>query len=171
MLSTKLNQAFNDQINFELFSAHLYLSMAAYCNGLDLPGFAHFFHIQYREEVDHAMKTFNFIGAMGGKVEITGFEDPKVDFQSLEGVFVDALAHEKIVTSRIYDLKTLALEEKNYAAANFLDWYVNEQVEEEDTFSKYVKRLKLMKDSPAALEMMDRELQARVWTPLPEAVL
>lgn len=171
MFSEKLNKAFNDQINFEFSSAHVYLAMAAYCSAKDLPGFAHFFHVQYREEVDHALKMFHFVDSVDGTVEITGFENPEGKFASLTEVFEAGLAHEKLVTSRIYDLKTLALEEKNYAASIFLDWYITEQVEEEANFVNYLKRLKLMNENPQALEMMNRELGARVWTPLPEAML
>ena len=169
MISEKLNQAINDQITFEFYSAHIYLSMAAYCDDHELPGFAHFLKVQYREETDHAMKFFNFVNETDGTVKIAGFEDPESDFASVLGAFEIALNHEKIVTSRIYDLKTIAIEEKNYAASAFLDWYVNEQVEEEATFTALVNRLKRVSENPAALYMMDNELAARVYTPLPEA--
>src|SRR5512135_2432449 len=131
MISPKLNEAINEQITFEFYSAHIYLSMAAYCEAIDLPGFSHFFRVQYREEIDHAMKFFNFVAEMGGNVKIAGFQDPQAEFSSVLNALEVALNHEKIVTGRIYDLKTVEIEEKNYAASSFLEWYVNEQIEEE----------------------------------------
>jgi ferritin len=169
MISTKLNQAINEQITFEFYSAHIYLSMAAYCAASDLPGFSHFLRVQYREEVDHAMKFFNFVAEMEGNVKIAGFQDPQADFSSVLDAFEIALKHEKIVTGRIYDLKTTAIEEKNYAASSFLEWYVNEQIEEESNFTAIVRRLKMIAQDPAALFMLDNELAARVYVPLPEA--
>ena len=97
MISPKLNQAINEQMNFEFYSAHIYLSMAAYCAASDLPGFSHFLRVQYREEVDHAMKFFNFVAEMEGNVKITGFQDPQSDFSSVLNAFEIALNHEKIV--------------------------------------------------------------------------
>jgi ferritin len=169
MISKKLNQAINEQITFEFYSAHIYLSMAAYCAAIDLPGFSHFLRVQYREEVDHAMKFFNFVAEMEGDVKIAGFKDPQVDFSSVLDAFEIALNHEKIVTGRIYELKTTAIEEKNYAASSFLEWYVNEQIEEESNFMAIVRRLKMIAQDPAALFMLDNELAARVYVPLPEA--
>ena len=169
MISTKLNQAINEQLTFEFYSAHIYLSMAAYCAATDLPGFSHFLRVQYREEVDHAMKFFNFVAEMEGNVKITGFQDPQADFSSVLNAFEIALNHEKIVTGRIYDLKTIAMEEKSYAASSFLEWYVNEQIEEESNFTAIVRRLKMIAQDSAALFMLDNELAARVYVPLPEA--
>ena len=169
MISPKLNQAINEQMNFEFYSAHIYLSMAAYCAANDLPGFSHFLRVQYREEVDHAMKFFNFVAEMEGNVKITSFQDPQPDFSSVLNAFEIALNHEKIVTGRIYDLKTTAVEEKNYAASSFLEWYVNEQIEEESNFTAIVRRLKMIAQDSAALFMLDNELAARVYVPLPEA--
>jgi len=169
MISARLNQAINDQITYEFYSAHIYLSMAAYCAANDLLGVSHFFRVQYREEVDHAMKFFNFVAEMDGSVKIAGFQDPQTEFISVLDAFEVALNHEKIVTGRIYDLKTIAVEEKNYAASAFFEWYVNEQVEEESNFSGLVRRLKMIANDPAALYMLDNELAARVYVPLPEA--
>jgi ferritin len=169
MISARLNQAINEQITYEFYSAHIYLSMAAYCAANDLPGVSHFFRVQYREEVDHAMKFFNFVAEMDGSVKITGFQDPQTEFSSVLNAFEVALNHEKIVTGRIYDLKTIAVEEKNYAASAFLEWYINEQVEEESNFAGLARRLKMITNDPAALYMLDNELAARVYVPLPEA--
>ena len=169
MISEKLNQAINEQITYEFYSAHIYLSMAAYCAANDLPGVSHWFRVQYREEVDHAMKFFNFVSEMEGTVKITGFQDPQPDFSSVLDAFETALKHEKVVTGRIYDLKTIAIDEKNYAASAFLEWYVNEQIEEESNAMGIVRRLKMIGDDPAALYMLDNELAARVYVPLPEA--
>ena len=169
MISEKLNQAINEQITYEFYSAHIYLSMAAYCAANDLPGVSHWFRVQYREEVDHAMKFFNFVTEMEGAVNISGFQDPQSEFSSVLDAFETALKHEKVVTGRIYDLKTIAIEEKNYAASAFLEWYVNEQIEEESNAMGIVRRLKMIGDDPAATYMLDNELAARVYVPLPEA--
>ncbi len=169
MISAKLNQAINEQITFEFYSAHIYLAMAAYCAANDLPGFSHFLRVQYREEVDHAMKFFNFVSEMDGNVKIAGFQDPQADFSSVLDAFEVALNHEKTVTKKIYDLKTIAIDERNYAASSFLEWYVNEQIEEEANFSAIVRRLKRVAKDPAALFILDNELSARAYIPLPEA--
>jgi ferritin len=125
--------------------------------------------VQYREEVDHAMKFFNFVTEMEGTVKISGFQDPQSDFSSVLNAFETALNHEKVVTGRIYDLKTIAMEEKNYAASTFLEWYVTEQIEEESNATGIIRRLKMIGDDAAALYMLDNELAARVYVPLPEA--
>ena len=165
MLSQKLLDAINDQITFELYSGHIYLSMAAYCAEEGLDGFVNFFTVQEQEERFHGMKFFNYVVEREGRVRLGGFEAPLVEFDSLLDVFETALEHEKIVTKRIYNLMDIALEERDHASVSFLNWYVNEQVEEESTFSGLITKLKRIGDNNAALLNLDAELAARTFTP------
>ena len=163
-MNKKLEKAINDQLNFEIESAHIYLAMAGYVATLGLEGFESWLHVQYEEELAHAKKFMAYINERGGRVHITGFSDPENDFKSLLEVFEISLGHEKLVTAKINDIMTLAHEEKDYAAISFLQWYVAEQVEEEDNFSKLIDKIKLVKDS--GLYMLDKEVLARIFVPL-----
>lgn len=165
MLSEKLTEAINTQITWEFYSAHLYLSMAAYCAGEDLDGFVNFFKVQAEEEKFHAMKFFDFVTQRDGRVRLKGLEDPPVDFDSLLSVFEKAYQHEQLVTGRIYALMDIATEEKEHATISFLKWFVDEQVEEESTFSGLIKKLKRIGSDPTALYDLDTQLAARVFVP------
>ena len=165
MLSEKLERALNDQINFEFYSAHIYLSMAAYCLSIELDGFANFFTVQAEEEKFHAMRFFNYVNQKEGKIVLKGMPDPGVDFDSALHVFETALLHEKIVTSRIYSLSDIAMEEREHATLSLLKWFIDEQVEEENTLTTIIKKLKRMGQDSAALYMLDTELAARVFVP------
>ncbi len=165
MFSEKLGTALNSQINFEFYSAHIYLSMAAYCSANDLDGFANFLTVQAEEEKFHAMKFFNFVNQMDGRVILTGMPDPKVSFDSVLDVFETSLAHEKIVTKRIYDLSDMAMEEREHATLSLLQWFIDEQVEEENNFTTLIKKIKRIGNDTAALYMLDNELAARVFVP------
>ena len=165
MISKKLETALNDQINFEFYSAHFYLAMAAYCSSIDLDGFANFFTVQAEEEKFHAMKFFNYLSQMDGRVILTGMPDPKFEFSSVAEVFEDALAHEKIVTSRIYNLSDLAFEEREHATISLLKWFIDEQVEEEKNLNTIIKKIKRIGDNSASLYLLDNELAARVFVP------
>ena len=165
MLSENLLKELNDQIKYELLSANYYLAMAAWCADQDLDGFAHFFIIQADEERFHGMKFYNFINDLGGRVVIQGFEDPRNEFASLEDVFAAALEHEQFVTSRIHTLLSLAHEEKHFPTISFLNWFVDEQVEEEATMTTILNKLARIKDNPAAVYMLDGEMAQRVFTP------
>ncbi|MDT8715644.1 ferritin [Clostridium sp. 19966] len=165
MLSRRLLDALNDQVNYELYSEYVYLAMASYCQSEDLNGLANFFKVQVQEERFHAMKFFDYINQMGGRVFLEGIHQPSNEFENILDVFEKALEHEKTVTKRIYNLSDIALEEKEHATMSLLKWFIDEQVEEEDTFNNIIKKLRRVKDNPAGLYMLDDELATRVFTP------
>ncbi|MHC4482189.1 MAG: ferritin [Planctomycetota bacterium] len=165
MTGKKMEEALNGQLNAELYSAYLYLSMAAYFESSDLSGFANWMRVQNQEEQFHAMKFYDYILERGGRVILRSIEAPPSDWASPLAVFEATLKHERKVTGLINDLVYLAREEKENASEIFLQWFVNEQVEEEDNVSTVLGQLKLTKDSPQALYMMDKEMGQRVFTP------
>jgi len=161
MLSKALQKAFNDQINHELSSSYLYLSMAAYVESQNLPGFASWLKIQTKEEREHAMKLYKFINERGGRVELQAIEQPPLEFKSPTALFEDVLKHERKITVLINKLYELALEEKDYAAQVLLHGFISEQVEEEATASTILETLKMAGEKGHALIMMDRQLARR----------
>ncbi len=165
MLSEKLLSKMNEQITHEFFSAHYYLAMAAYFTKEDLDGFANFFIVQAEEERSHAMKFFNFINDQGEEAVITGFKDPKIDFKSAEEIFTLALEHEKLVSSLINELMALAQEEKHYPSISFLQWFIDEQVEEEANMSKLLSKVKRVGEKGHGILMLDKEMASRTFTP------
>ncbi len=165
MLKPKMEAAFNKQLNAEYYSSYMYLSMAAYFDSLDLPGFSNWMRVQVDEERFHAMKFFDFISNRGGRVKLTEIAGPPVDWKSALDVFEATLAHEQKVTGLINDLVYLARDERDNASEVFLGWFVTEQVEEEDNVRKILGQLKLISDSPQALYMLDKELAARTFSP------
>lgn len=165
MLSKKLLDAINDQLTFELYSSHIYLSMAAYCADEDLDGFANFFKAQAEEEKFHGMKFFDFVVERNERVVLKGFDNPPVEFDSVLDVFKKAYEHEKLVTKRIYNLMDIALEEKEHATISFLKWFIDEQVEEESTFNGLIKKLERIGNDPTGLLNLDAELATRTFTP------
>jgi len=165
MLSQKLQDAFNAQINKELYSEYLYLSMAAYCYTLDLDGFANYFMVQTQEEHFHAMKMFNFVNERGGKVILKQIDGPETEFKSVIDVYEKTYEHEQFVTKSINELMDVAMKESDHAAASFLKWFIDEQVEEEATVSKILAKLKLIGGEGHGMLMLDTELAARVFTP------
>jgi len=165
MLNPKMEKALNEQINAELYSAYLYLSMAAYFEDLNLKGFGNWMKVQNLEETFHAMKLYGFIIDRGGKVKLQALKGPKTAWKSPLDAFQDTLKHEQLVTSLINDLVYLAVELKDRASEGFLQWYVAEQVEEEAAANGIIQQLKLVGDNGAALIMLDREFGARTFTP------
>ncbi len=161
MLSPKMEQALNGQVNAELYSAYLYLAMAAYFESLGLKGFATWMKAQAQEEVGHAMKIFDFIAERGGRVELAAIDAPKAGWDSPLAAFEAALEHERHVTSLIHELVAAALAENDYATKNMLDWFVDEQVEEEATAGEIVGRLKLTGGEGPSLLMLDNLLGQR----------
>ena len=161
MLSKTLQDAINEQIKNELYSAYLYLSMAAYYEAANLPGFTHWMRVQSEEEVEHAMKFFDFVYDRGGRVVLHAIDQPPVEFESPLDVFEKTLEHEWKVTSLINQLYELALQEKDYPAQVMLHWFIEEQVEEEKSAQQIVDTLKMVQDKPQALLMLDRELGRR----------
>jgi ferritin len=161
LLGTAIEEAMNEQIKNELFSAYQYLSMAAYCESENLPGFAQWMRAQSREEMEHAMKFYDFILERNGRVALRALDGPLVEFGSPLEVFEQALEHERRVTAMIDDLYALAVSENDYASQTFLQWFVTEQVEEEKNAGDVVETLKMVGDKSEALFLLDRELGQR----------
>jgi ferritin len=165
MLNKKIEKAFNEQMNAEMYSAYLYLSMGAYFQSVGMPGFASWMRVQAQEEMVHAMKFFDHINERGGRVTLKAIDGPPTEWDSAVAVFEHVYEHEQKVTGLISGLVNLAIEEKDHASRSFLQWFVDEQVEEEDSASTVLDRLKLIGDSGNGLFMMDGELGQRVFTP------
>jgi len=161
MLSPKVLGALNAQLNAELFSSYLYLSMSAHFEAAALPGMAHWMRTQVQEEMLHAMKFYNFILERNGDVVLAEIDAPRTEWGSSVEVFEDTLEHEQKVTSLIHDLVGLAIEEKDRATENFLQWFVTEQVEEEASAQTILDQLKMVGDNGAALLMIDGQLAQR----------
>jgi len=165
MISKKIEKALNKQINAELYSAYLYLSMVAYFESVNLPGFANWMKIQTQEELMHAMKIYDFVNERGGRVVLKAIEAPPTEWDSPLDAFEATYKHEQKVTGLINNLVNLAIEEKDHATNSFLQWFVNEQVEEESSVDKTVQKLKMVEKAPGGLFMIDSELGQRVFTP------
>jgi len=165
MISKKMTDALNEQVNAELYSAYLYLAMAAYFESENLAGFANWMRIQTQEEVAHAMKIYDFLNERGAAVLLKAIAKPPAKWASALAVFQATYKHEQKVTAMINELVNLAISAKDHATNSFLQWFVNEQVEEEKNAAGIVGKLKLIKNSPQALYMLDKELAQRVFTP------
>jgi len=161
MFSKKVRGVMNLQIKYELESAYIYLSMAAYLDSITLPGMAHWMKLQAQEEVAHAMKFYTFINDRGGRVELQSIDQPPVEFEAPLDIFERALAHEQKITGNINDLYALAIEEKDYPSQLLLQWFIDEQVEEERNAGDIVEILKRIGDEGHALLMLDKELGQR----------
>lgn len=161
MLSSKLQDAFNKQINAELHSSYLYLSMAAYFESKDLKGMAHWMTVQAGEERAHAMRFYDFINDRSGRVVLTAIEAPKTEWKSPLDVFEDAYKHEVKITGMINELFTLVAIEKDGAGHDFLEWFCREQVEEEANAQLIVAQLKLVGDNGTGLYLIDKQLGER----------
>jgi ferritin len=165
MIKESLQNAINAQIIREMFSSNLYLSMAAYYATINLNGFANWMRIQAEEELFHALKFFDYVLDRGGHVALGAIDAPQIKWDNAITPFEDAYEHEQKVTAWIHELMDLAHQEKDYAAISFLNWFVDEQVEEEKNTSEILDRLHLSGDSKASLFMLDNELKTRVFTP------
>ena len=161
MLSKKMEKALNGQINAELYSSYLYLSMAAYFESKNLPGMASWMRIQAEEEKMHGMKFFDFVADRGGRVTLDKIDAPETEWASPLAAFEAAYGHEQKVTGLINDLVKLAKSESDAATDIFLQWFVTEQVEEEKSADEVVQKLKMIEGAPHLMLMMDRELGAR----------
>ncbi|MFC0211852.1 ferritin [Paenibacillus chartarius] len=165
MLSDKLLDKLNDQMNYEFYSSQVYLAIAAYCASESWDGFANFFIVQAEEEKFHAMKIFRYINTLGKRAHVTGMEHPENQYSSILNAFETAYEHEQLVTKRIYELSDLAWNEREHATINFLKWFIDEQVEEEATFDTIVQKLKRIDKDSNAFYMLDAELATRTFTP------
>lgn len=161
MISKKLQDAINQQITYEFYSSYMYLSMSAYFQTGNLPGFANWMMIQSQEEHSHAMKFYKHIIERGGKVEFEAIDKPKADYRNPLDVMKKVLEHEQKVTGLINALYELAVKEKDYPGQIMLQWFIEEQVEEEKSAAEVIHLLKQIGDAPAGLIMLDRQLAAR----------
>lgn len=165
MLSKKIEAALNAQINAEMWSAYLYLSMAAYCHAIGREGTANWYEVQFKEEQDHAKILYNYVVARGGRVTLAAIDAVPTEWDSLLHAFEETLKHEQKVTSLINNLFALTLEESDFATQSMLKWFIDEQVEEEENAKNIIENLKMIDDNGYGQYMLDKELAARSYTP------
>ncbi len=166
-VSAALQEAFNRHINAEFYSSYLYLSMSTYCDSIDLPGFAHWMRIQSQEEYDHAIRLLTYLEDRDGRVTLLPIGQPPIEFNSVEDVMRQTLEHEQHVSQLINELYAVAAESSDFASQVMLQWFVNEQVEEEKTARDVIASLDKVAGRSDALLLLDREMGAR--TPAPAA--
>lgn len=164
MITAKLEEALNGQINKEMYSAYLYMAMSSHSKSIGLDGFANWFMVQYHEEMLHAMKIYEYVNSQGGKVKLKALEEPPSEFESPLDMFQKTLKHEQFITKSINDLMDMAISEKDHATSIFLQWYVTEQVEEEENDNEILAKLDLVGTDKAGLFILDKELAARMTT-------
>lgn len=164
MISQKMNDALNEQVNAEMFSSYLYLSMSAWCSERSLSGFATWMRAQAQEELFHGMKIYDYILERGGSVDLKSIDQPSADWDSPLVIAQEVVNHEAKVTGLINDLVDVAMGEKDHATNIFLQWFVAEQVEEEASVGEVLERMKMIGDDSAGMFAMDLELGKRVFT-------
>ncbi|MCT4637312.1 MAG: ferritin [Bacteroidales bacterium] len=165
MINSKVEAAINEQINAEFWSAYLYLSMANYFNSIGLSGFANWMEVQFEEEVFHARKFMTYLNERGGRVLLKPIEEVQTEWEGTLNVFEDTLAHEEKVTSLVNNLMDIAIKESDHATKSFLQWFIDEQVEEEANVSEILDSLRLINGEGHGLFMMDKEMKARTFVP------
>jgi len=165
MLSAQMQKGLNDQLNYELLSAYVYFSMEAYFLDQNLNGFANWMHVQALEEMTHVMRFFNYINEKDGRVLLQAVEGPRTEWESPLAAFENALEHERGVTRRINDLVDLAMSERDHATNAFLQWFVNEQVEEEASAKQVTDNLRMVQSAPGGMFLLDREMATRTFVP------
>jgi len=163
MIKKAVEKALNEQINAEFHSAYLYLSMSAYFHSVGLAGYANWMRIQYQEELAHATRFFDYLNERGGRVALAPIPEVQVEFSGTVNVFEQTLIHEQLVTSLINKLMDIAILENDHATKSFLQWFVDEQVEEEANVEQILNNLSLIKGEGQGVLMMDREMQSRVF--------
>lgn len=163
MISDKMNEALNKQLNFEFYSAYVYLAMAANSDHMGLKGFSNWFYVQYQEEMFHAQRFYQYIMDRDGVVELEKIDKPQKSYKDTYELFEATKKHEQEVTRRIYELSSLALEEKDHGTHNWLLWFINEQIEEEANVRDILDKLKLAGSTGQGLFMINTELAARVF--------
>jgi len=161
MISKTMQDAINKHIQAEMYSANLYLAMSAYCDSVNMKGFASWMRVQYGEEMQHAFKLFDYLMERGGRALVPAIEAPPKEFKSPRNVFDLTLAHEKEISEKVNKLYELALKEKDYASQILLQWFITEQVEEEARASEWVEKMKLIGESSNAIWWIDKELRKR----------
>lgn len=162
-MNPKIEKALNEQINFELYSSYIYMAMASYLKSLNFNGFAHWMEIQVQEELAHALKIYNYVTERGGTAVFEAIAKPPQTWESPTEAFKHSYEHEQIVTSRIHEIVDLALKEKDHTTNAHMQWFLNEQVEEEARVLDIYRQLKFANNSPQVLLMFDRELAQRVF--------
>jgi ferritin len=165
MINEKMQDAINEQINWELYSSYLYLSMSSYFESINLKGFSNWMRVQAMEELTHFKRLYDFLTARGGRVILSEIKAPPKHWNSPLDAFEEVLKHEEGVTEKINRLVDLASELRDHATASFLKWFVDEQVEEEASVEEVIQSLRLNKDNPSGLFMIDRELSQRTFLP------
>ena len=163
MINEKLEKAFNEQINKELYSEYLYLAMKSYFVEQNLQGFVNWFNVQIQEEHAHAMGMYDYLNERGGSVKLMAIEEPVIEGTCPLTIFEHVLRHEEYVTSRINALMDVAEEVRDRAAMQFLNWYLKEQVEEEASVGSVLATLKLIGDDKKALLLLDKDLMTRTF--------
>lgn len=161
MISQKMVDALNGQVNKEMFSSYLYLSMSAYFDSKNLSGMSQWMKLQAQEEYEHGMKFYDFILRVGGDVKLGAIDAPQTEWDSPLQIFEDSLDHERFISKSIHELMDLAISESDHPTKSFLQWFVDEQVEEEDTVQQIVESFKMIGESKGGLFMFDRELGSR----------
>ena len=170
MISEKMQEALNEQVNKEFYSAYLYLAMSAYCNLIGLPGFSNWMRRQYEEENLHVTKMYDYILDQGGQIHLKKIDEPPKEFGSPIDLFTQTLEHEQFITGSINELMGLAVSEQDYATQTFLQWYVTEQVEEESNVNDILAPLRMVGEDKGGLMMIDQQLASRV-PPAPSPVV
>ena len=160
-MTEKMLKALNEQLNREMYSAYLYFAMAAYFDDLNFEGFSSWMKAQAEEEVGHALRFYNYIYDRNGRVELKEIPQPPKEWGSPIEAFKAAYEHEQFISKCINELAALAEEEKDYSTRSFLEWFINEQVEEEASVKKILDKLRFAENSPQILFMLDRELASR----------
>ena len=163
MLNKEIEKALNEQVNVEMWSAYLYLSMAAYCHSIRLTGMGSWFEVQFKEEQDHAKIFFNFIIQRNGRVTLKAIDEVPTEWKSVLDVFESILAHEQKITKMINNLFALTIEDNDFATQSMLKWFIDEQVEEEENAQTIIDNLNMIKDNGLGLYMLDKELGARTY--------
>lgn len=165
MVSEKIEQLLNDQIQKEFYSAYLYLSFESYFTSRNLNGFANWFRIQAMEERDHAIIFINYLNVIGGRVKLQALQAPEWDFNSIEEVLAKSLEHEQYVTRSIYNIADQAIEERDHKTSSFIKWFIDEQTEEEDNAEQNLSKIRLVGETDGkGILMLDAEMAARVYT-------
>ncbi|WP_372751318.1 ferritin [Labilibaculum sp.] len=168
-INKNVEKILNKQINEEFWSAYFYLSMSNYCNANGMPGFANWMKVQFQEETSHAMKMLDYINERSGRVILEPIAEVPAEWNGILEIFEETLKHEELVTSLINDCVNVAIEEKDHATVNFLQWFVDEQVEEEATVNEILDQLKMIEGKGQGLYMMDKEFKARVFVDATQA--
>ena len=167
MLNKEIEKALNEQINVEMWSAYLYLSMAAYCHSMRQTGMARWFEVQFKEEQDHDKILFNYVIRRDGRVILGAVQSVPKEWPSVLEVFESTLKHEQAITKKINELAALEKKENDYATESMLQWFIDEQVEEEDNARDIIDKLEMIKDNGFGIYMLDKELGGRVYRQAP----